>query len=172
MSRLLPAESRPLAMTKRWEARWPITSSTPPWPSTWKNNADPPSRTRLDRAPVWQNAPWPGCHVSRSGRKTWCNGESYSLADIAVGCSLNYLDLRFAHMNWREQYPNLAALMAKLEARQSFHRHAAAASAGNLPARRPSGATGGLLWPLAAPRSQRLTKRSHPSPCCDFSRVW
>ena len=54
------------------------------------------------------------------GEKTWCNGESYSLADIAVGCSLNYLDLRFAHMNWREQYPNLAALMAKLEARQSF----------------------------------------------------
>ncbi len=28
------------------------------------------------------------------GERTWCNGESYGLADIAVGCVLGYLDLR------------------------------------------------------------------------------
>jgi glutathione S-transferase len=52
--------------------------------------------------------------------KPWCNGHSYTLADIAVGCTLGYLDFRFAHINWRDQYPNLARLYEKLAARPSF----------------------------------------------------
>ena len=28
--------------------------------------------------------------------RPWCNGEAYSLADIATGCALGYLDLRHA----------------------------------------------------------------------------
>jgi glutathione S-transferase len=54
------------------------------------------------------------------GEKPWCNGHAYSLADIAVGCALGYLDFRFSHIDWRGQYPNLARLNEKLAARPSF----------------------------------------------------
>ena len=47
-------------------------------------------------------------------------GTSMTLADIATGCALGYLDLRFAHLNWRELHPNLAEHAAKLAARASF----------------------------------------------------
>ena len=54
------------------------------------------------------------------GEKAWCNGQAYTLADIAVGCALGYLDFRFAQLNWRSPYANLARLYAKLAARPSF----------------------------------------------------
>lgn len=52
--------------------------------------------------------------------KPWCNGHAYSLADIAVGCALGYLDFRFPQINWRASYPNLARHFEKLSARPSF----------------------------------------------------
>lgn len=52
--------------------------------------------------------------------KPWCNGHAYSLADIAVGCALGYLDFRFKHINWRSAHPNLARHYEKLAARPSF----------------------------------------------------
>jgi glutathione S-transferase len=52
--------------------------------------------------------------------KNWCHNNAYSLADIAVGCALGYLDLRFPQIDWRGRHPGLAKLYAKLSARQSF----------------------------------------------------
>lgn len=52
--------------------------------------------------------------------RPWCNGESYSLADIATGCALAYLDLRHTALIWRDLHPNLGRLAEKLEARPSF----------------------------------------------------
>jgi glutathione S-transferase len=52
--------------------------------------------------------------------KAWCNGEAYSLADIAAGCLLGYLDLRHAGLGWRSEYPNLARHAEKLAKRASF----------------------------------------------------
>jgi glutathione S-transferase len=54
------------------------------------------------------------------GEKVWCNGEAYSLADIATGCALAYLDLRHAAIDWRTAYPNLVKLAEKLAKRPSF----------------------------------------------------
>jgi len=54
------------------------------------------------------------------GEKTWCNGEAYSLADIATGCALGYLDLRHAAIDWRAAYPNLVNLAERLAKRPSF----------------------------------------------------
>jgi glutathione S-transferase len=54
------------------------------------------------------------------GDQNYCMGVSYTLADISVGCVLGYLDLRFAHIDWRSTHPNLARLDKKLNARQSF----------------------------------------------------
>jgi glutathione S-transferase len=52
--------------------------------------------------------------------KAWCNGEGYSLADIATGCALGYLDLRRPDLDWRTLYPNLARHAEKLGRRPSF----------------------------------------------------
>jgi glutathione S-transferase len=52
--------------------------------------------------------------------KPFCAGIHFSLADIATGCALNYLDFRFPQIEWRETYPNLTKLEAKLSQRPSF----------------------------------------------------
>lgn len=54
------------------------------------------------------------------GEKPWCSGNHFTLADIAVGCALGYLDFRFPAIDWRTPYPNLTRLLDKLAARQSF----------------------------------------------------
>ncbi len=54
------------------------------------------------------------------GDRPWCSGDGYTLADIAAGCALGYLDLRFSELDWREQYPNLARHAEKLAKRPSF----------------------------------------------------
>jgi len=54
------------------------------------------------------------------GDKPWCSGTHFSLADIAVGCALGYLDFRFPGIDWRSAHPNLTRLHDKLATRQSF----------------------------------------------------
>ncbi|HRN81084.1 MULTISPECIES: glutathione S-transferase [Nitrosomonas] len=54
------------------------------------------------------------------GDKPWCEGESMTLADIALGCAFGYLDARFPAVKWRDTYPNLVRLADKLAERQSF----------------------------------------------------
>ena len=52
--------------------------------------------------------------------KSYCVGIHLSLADIAVGVALGYLDFRFPEINWREQHPNLHKLQDRLMQRPSF----------------------------------------------------
>ncbi|HEY1398312.1 glutathione S-transferase family protein [Roseateles sp.] len=54
------------------------------------------------------------------GEKNWCSGNHFTLADIALGCALGYLDFRFAQIDWRAAHPNLAKHFDKLMTRQSF----------------------------------------------------
>ena len=54
------------------------------------------------------------------GERAFCYGIHLSLADIAVGCALGYLDFRFPQIAWREAHPQLARLQDKLMQRQSF----------------------------------------------------
>jgi glutathione S-transferase len=54
------------------------------------------------------------------GEQAWCAGGHFTLADIAVGCALDWLEFRFADIEWRETYPSLNRLAAKLALRQSF----------------------------------------------------
>jgi glutathione S-transferase len=54
------------------------------------------------------------------GDKPFCVGIHLSLADIAVGCALGYLDFRFPQHPWRSEYPNLVKLQDKLTQRPSF----------------------------------------------------
>jgi glutathione S-transferase len=54
------------------------------------------------------------------GEQAFCRGNSVSLADLATGCALGYLAFRFPEIQWRQPYPNLAALHDKMAARASF----------------------------------------------------
>ena len=58
--------------------------------------------------------------VSDLGEHTWCHGTSISLGDIALGCALGYLDLRFPDIDWRTSHPSLARHNAKLLQRPAF----------------------------------------------------
>lgn len=50
----------------------------------------------------------------------FCAGNQYTLADVAVGCTLEWLTFRFPEISWRAEYPNLEKLMEKLSERPSF----------------------------------------------------
>jgi len=54
------------------------------------------------------------------GEKPFCAGIHLTLADVAVGCALGYLDFRFPDIAWRTEYPNLERLFDKLMLRPSF----------------------------------------------------
>jgi glutathione S-transferase len=83
-------------------------------------------RSEGQRSAAWVSRQMDKVHASLAamsqglGDKPFCSGIHFSLADIATGCALGYLDFRFAHIDWRSQYPNLEKLDAKLAQRQSF----------------------------------------------------
>ncbi|MFA5242949.1 MAG: glutathione S-transferase [Sulfuricella sp.] len=120
VSPLLPKENRPRIAVRRWEALADgVTESAV---TIYLEQKRP--ETRQD--PEWivrQEAQvFRGLEAMSEelGEKTWCTGDFFSLADIAVGCTLGYLDFRFPHIQWREAHPNLAKLADKLAQRTSF----------------------------------------------------
>ncbi|MCG1038340.1 MULTISPECIES: glutathione S-transferase C-terminal domain-containing protein [Burkholderiaceae] len=54
------------------------------------------------------------------GERPWCHGNHYTLADIALGCTLGYLDFRMSELAWRDAHPNLDKHFTKLSQRQAF----------------------------------------------------
>ena len=83
-------------------------------------------RTAQQRSQVWIDRQMSRVHAALQsmsqglGDKPWCHGNAFTLADVAVGSALGYLDFRFAHIDWRTAYPNLHKLYDKLAARPSF----------------------------------------------------
>lgn len=54
------------------------------------------------------------------GDGQWCAEGMYSLADVALGCALGYLDYRLPDTGWRARHANLAQWADRLFARPSF----------------------------------------------------
>jgi glutathione S-transferase len=55
------------------------------------------------------------------GHNKWCVDDTFSLGDIAVGCMLGYIKLRFGNaIDLAGDYPNLERLQSVLVKRQSF----------------------------------------------------
>ena len=83
-------------------------------------------RSDSQRSPAWIERQMSRVDASLTamsqglGDKPWCTGNHFTLADVAVGCALGYLDFRFAHIDWRARHPNLHKLHDKLAARPSF----------------------------------------------------
>ncbi len=85
-----------------------------------------PGREEAQRSQPWIDRQMSRVHSSLKsisqglGEKPWCSGNHFTLADVAVGCALGYLEFRFPQIGWRGEYPNLAKFSEKLAARQSF----------------------------------------------------
>lgn len=54
------------------------------------------------------------------GDRTYCHGDSYSLADIAIMAAMPYLSLRLPAIDWRTECPDLGRFVALHSQRQSF----------------------------------------------------
>lgn len=52
--------------------------------------------------------------------KPYCSGHHFSLSDVAVGCTMGWLDFRFPQLDWRADHSNLARLHTRLSERPSF----------------------------------------------------
>ncbi|HEX7750654.1 MAG TPA: glutathione S-transferase N-terminal domain-containing protein [Bordetella sp.] len=120
VARLLPQSGRERAAVKCWEA---IADGL-------LDASVMIFRERL-RPEAQQNAEWIERHFGKIhasleamnkslGDHQYCMGINYTLADIAVGCALGYLDLRFPDLDWRASHANLIRLFDKLAIRQSF----------------------------------------------------
>jgi glutathione S-transferase len=120
VSRLIPESNRRRIMVKRWEAlsdgicdaaaaiflerRRPETQQSEEWISRQQSKVS----GGLEAA------------AHELADKKWCDGNVYTLADIALGCALGYLAFRFPEIEWRTNFPNLADLSDRLEKRTPF----------------------------------------------------
>ena len=123
VGKLIPAVGRERAEVKTWEA---LADGVLDAAILARLEANWPGRQKGERSQAWIDRQVAKLHVSLKamsqglGDKPYCAGIYLSLADIAVGCALGYLDFRFPDIDWRGTYPNLAKLQDKLMQRQSF----------------------------------------------------
>ena len=123
VGKLIPSQGRERAEVKTWEALGDglvDAAILARLETTWTG------RTSEQRSDAWtarQLSKITAALKAMStglGDKPFCSGIHLSLSDIAVGCALAYLDLRFADIDWRKAHPNLAKLQEKLMLRPSF----------------------------------------------------
>ena len=123
VGRLIPERGRERTEVRTWEALADGVLDAlvlARLERTWAGRSD------AERSQAWADRQLTKVHASLAamsqglGDKPFCSGIHFTLADIAVGCALGYLDYRFPEIAWREPYPNLAKLAAKLALRQSF----------------------------------------------------
>lgn len=123
VSKLIPTAGRERAEVKTWEA---LADGVLDALILARLEATWGARTAEQRSAAWIDRQMGKTHASLRamslglGDKAFCSGIHLSLSDIAVGCTLGYLDFRFPQVDWRTPHPNLARLYDKLMQRQSF----------------------------------------------------
>jgi glutathione S-transferase len=123
VGKLIPSSGRERAEVKTWEA---LADGVLDAAILARLEATWPGRTAEQRSQAWIDRQIGKIHTSLKAistglaDKAYCSGIHFSLADIAVGCVLGYLDFRFPQISWRADYPNLAKLDDKLALRPSF----------------------------------------------------
>jgi glutathione S-transferase len=120
-ARLIPPEGRERVAVRRWEAladgvldagllvRYetlrPAGERSPAWVAK--------QMARLRRGLAQME--------SDLGARAWCQGERYTLADIALGCCVGWIGFRQpAGIDWRAECPGLARHYDRLMARPAF----------------------------------------------------
>jgi glutathione S-transferase len=121
LSRLIPDENRDRIGVRRWEAladgivdagiliRYESLRPKKEQSATWVERQKGKAERGL------------AAMAAELGDRPWCHGNSYTLADIALGCCLGWLDFRKpGGIEWRDKYPNLVKHFDKLLLRPSF----------------------------------------------------
>jgi glutathione S-transferase len=121
ISRLIPEDLRDRVAVRRWEAladgvldagllvRYESLRDQKERSRAWTDK----QLSRIKRGMAQMSA--------ELAERPWCHAERYSLADIAVGCCLGWLDFRKpGELDWLAEYPVLASHYEKLMARASF----------------------------------------------------
>jgi len=121
ISRLIPEDNRERVAVRRWEAL-----------ADGVLDAGLLVRYESLRPKNEQSAAWSGKQAARMhrglaqlqaelGDKPWCQGERYTLADIALGCCLGWLGFRKpGGIDWHTAYKGLAKHYEKLMDRPAF----------------------------------------------------
>ena len=123
VGKLIPAVGRERAEIKTWEA---LADGVMDAAILARLEATWTGRTKAQRCNAWierQMGKITAAVKAMStglGDKPFCAGIHLTLADIAVGCALGYLDFRFPQIDWRTDNPNLQRLYEKLAQRPSF----------------------------------------------------
>lgn len=121
ISRLIPDDNRDRVAVRRWEALA-------------DGSLDAGLLIRYEglRPKKLQSADWAAKQTGKLERglaqmaadladRPWCHGDRYSLADIAVGACLGWVEFRKpGGVEWRSRYANLARLYGKLMERPAF----------------------------------------------------
>src|SRR5947207_3186311 len=121
INRLIPDETRERVAVRRWEAL-----------ADGVLDAGLLVRYESLRDKKERSKSWSDKQVERMRRgmaliakdlegRNWCHGDRYSLADIAVGCCMGWLDFRKpGDVDWHAQYPAAAQHYRKLMERAAF----------------------------------------------------
>jgi glutathione S-transferase len=121
VGKLIPADGRERAAVKTWEALADgilDAGILARLEATW--------RPAEQQSPAWIKRQMSKIDAALSsmsiglGESNYCHSNQFSLADVAVGCALGYLDFRFPSLEWRAPHPNLDAMYQRLMERQSF----------------------------------------------------
>jgi len=123
VGKLIPTVGRERAEIKTWEA---LADGLLDAALLARLEATWDGRTKAQRSQAWIDRQLAKIDTTVKamskglGEKPYCGGIHLTLADIAVGCALGYLDFRFPELDWRADHPNLVRLFDKLMLRASF----------------------------------------------------
>lgn len=117
---VLPKEARPRIAVKRWEALADGICDAAALVVVEHR------RPAAQQSPDWVERQMGKVHAGLAamseelGPQHWCAVETFTLADIATGCALGYLDFRFPQLDWRRSHPNLSELYDRIMQRSTF----------------------------------------------------
>ncbi|TMG75195.1 MAG: glutathione S-transferase [Betaproteobacteria bacterium] len=121
ISRLIPDETRDRLAVRRWEA---LADGVLDAGLLVRYES---LRPQQERSQAWSDKQLARVHRGLAVMakdlegKPWCHNDRYSLADIAVGCCLGWLDFRKpGEVDWHTQYAGLAQHYRKLMERSAF----------------------------------------------------
>ena len=121
VGKLIPVQGRERAEVKCWEALADGVSDAAVLVRLEKTQ-----RPAAQHNQAWIDRQMRKVHAGIKSMSTglaetaFCAGNQYTLADVAVCCTLGWIAFRFPEIDWRGDYPNLAKLFDKVAERPSF----------------------------------------------------